>query len=142
MMQVSAGDGPAMMTNSATIESLRKHADATAQKVVIVNGSPEMLDMLEAVLDAGHYDIVFVESSEHAYSQIKRVQPDLVILCVRIEDADGFQVLSMLKLDAETRSIPVLTYTNDETDEEVDTDYAETSEAELFPPAKAEVWMN
>jgi PleD family two-component response regulator len=134
MKQVSAGDGPAMMTNSATIESLRRHAARTAQKVVIVNGSPEMLDMLEAVLDAGHYDIVFVESSEHAYSQIKRVQPDLVILCVRIEDADGFLVLSMLKLDADTRAIPVLTYTNDESDEEVDTDYAETSEAE--------VWMN
>jgi PleD family two-component response regulator len=132
------------MTNSATIDSLRKHAAAadTAQKVVIVNGSPEMLDMLEAVLDAGHYDIVFVESSEHAYSQIKRVQPNLVILCVRIEDADGFLVLSMLKLDAETRSIPVLTYTSDEGDEVADMDYADTSEAELFPPAKAEVWMN
>jgi PleD family two-component response regulator len=132
-----------MMTNSATIDSLRKHAAAaTAQKVVIVNGSPEMLDMLEAVLDAGHYDIVFVESSEHAYSQIKRVQPDLVILCVRIEDANGFLVLSMLKLDADTRSIPVLTYTSDESDEEVDADYAEPSDAELFPSAKAEVWMN
>jgi PleD family two-component response regulator len=142
-MRVSAGDGPAMMTNSATIDSLRKHAAAaTAQKVVIVNGSPEMLDMLEAVLDAGHYDIVFVESSEHAYSQIKRVQPDLVILCVRIEDANGFLVLSMLKLDADTRSIPVLTYTSDESEEEVDADYAETSDAELFPSAKAEVWMN
>ena len=61
--------------------------------MVIVNGSPEMLEMLETVLDAGHYDVVFVESSEHAYSQIKRVQPNLVILCVRIDDADGFQVL-------------------------------------------------
>jgi PleD family two-component response regulator len=133
-----------MMTNAATISSLRQHAaDAvTAQKVVIVNGSPEMLDMLEAVLDAGRYDIVFVESSEHAYSQIKRVQPNLVILCVRIQDAEGFQVLSMLKLDADTRDIPVLTYTSDETDEETDTEYADTSDVELFPAAKAEVWMN
>src|SRR5213079_1872236 len=56
-----------------------------------------------------HYDIVFVESSGHAYSQIKRVMPDLVILCVRIEDLDGFQVLSMLKLDDETRDADELT---------------------------------
>ena len=133
-----------MMTNAATISDLRQHAAAvaTAQKVVIVNGTPEMLDMLEAVLDAGRYDIVFVESSEHAYSQIKRVQPNLVILCVRIEDADGFQVLSMLKLDEETRAIPVLTYTCDESDEDADADYADTADAELFPAAKAEVWMN
>ena len=112
---VSDGDGLAMMTNATTTDSLRQYAAATsaAQKVVIVNGSSEMLDVLETVLDAGHYDVVFVESSQHAYSQIKRVQPHLVILCVRIEDADGFQVLSMLKLDEETRSIPVLTYTTE-----------------------------
>jgi len=85
----------------------------TAQKVVIVNGSTEILELLESVLEAGHYDIVFVESSAHAYSQIKRVKPHLVILCVRIEDLEGFQVLSMLKLDEDTRAIPVLTYTTE-----------------------------
>jgi len=133
-----------MMTNAATTDFRHYTTGATAaQKVVIVNGSPEMLEMLETVLDAGHYDVVFVESSEHAYSQIKRVQPNLVILCVRIDDGDGFQVLSMLKLDEETRSIPVLTYTcerngEDET-EECD---GPSDEAELFPATKAAVWMN
>jgi PleD family two-component response regulator len=134
-----------MMTNAATNQSLREHAAATpaiAQKVVIVNGNPQMLEVLEMALDAGHYDVVFVESSEHAYSQVKRVQPNLVILCVRIEDAEGFQVLSMLKLDSETRGIPVLTYTSEESDEESEEEYADASDAELFPPAKAEVWMN
>src|SRR3974377_1467671 len=51
-----------------------------SQKVVIVNGSPDVLEMLESVLDPGHYDIVFVESGLRAYSQIKRVRPQLVIL--------------------------------------------------------------
>src|SRR6187399_3194641 len=112
----------------------------TAQKVVIVNGSPEILGPLEAILDAGHYDVVFVESSQHAYSQIKRVQPDLVILCVRIDDADGFQVLSMLKLDGETRGIPVLTYTTEFDSEECEDAVAEPSEVEMFS-GKAAVWM-
>ena len=85
----------------------------TIQKVVIVNGTIDMLALVETALDAGHYDVVFVESSAHAYSQIKHVQPNLVILCMRIEDADGFRVLSMLKLDDETRDIPVLTYTTE-----------------------------
>src|SRR4051812_19367550 len=95
---VSDGDGLAMMTNATTTDSLRHYAavKSAAQKVVIVNGSSEMLDVLETVLDAGHYDVVFVESSQHAYSQIKRVQPNLVVLCVRIDDAEGFHVLSML----------------------------------------------
>src|SRR3954465_2667763 len=107
----------AMGTNAGTTaESLRRMTTATTtQKVVIVNGSAEILELLETVLDAGHYDVVFVESSQNAYSQIKRVQPNLVILCVRIDDGDGFQVLSMLKLDPGTREIPVLTYTTEET---------------------------
>jgi CheY-like chemotaxis protein len=111
------------------------------QKVVIVNGSAEILELLETVLEAGHYDVVFVESSQHAYSQIKRVQPNLVILCVRIDDADGFQVLSMLKLDSGTRDIPVLTYTTEEV-EEAEEEPAEPSESDMFSSAKAAVWMN
>jgi PleD family two-component response regulator len=146
LMRVSDGDGPAMMTNTATTDSLRQHTLATtmAQRVVIVNGSPEMLEMLETVLDAGHYDVVFVESSQHAYSQIKRVQPNLVVLCVRTDDADGFQVLTMLKLDQETRDIPVVTYTTESDGEESGESDSDPSddEVELFPAAKAAVWMN
>ena len=136
-----------MLTNVSTTADLlrlegRQRTTATAQKVVIVNGNAEVLELLETVLDAGHYDVVFVESSRHAYSQIKRVQPNLVILCVRIEDADGFQVLSMLKLDAETRSIPVLTYTTESDGDEPEEEEAEPSETEIFVSKPPAVWMN
>jgi PleD family two-component response regulator len=132
-----------MMTNAANSARLPHAATATiAQKVVIVNGSPEMLDLLETVLDAGHYDVVFVESSEHAYSQIKRVQPNLAIICVSLDEADGFQVLSMLKLDEETRGIPVLTYMSEHGHDELEEENADPSDEELFPAAKTAVWMN
>ena len=111
-----------------------------AQKVVVVNGSPEILGLLETVLEAGHYDVVFVESNAHAYSQIKRVQPDLVILCVRIDDMDGFQVLSMLKLDEETREIPVLTYTTEYEGESIEDEEApEFPGTEMFTPRPVEL---
>lgn len=89
------------------------HATAPVQKVVVVDGGAEVLGMLEAVLDAGRYDMVFVESSDHAYSQIRRVVPNLVIVCASLERPEAFQLLTMLKLDAETREIPVLTYTKE-----------------------------
>jgi len=136
-----------MLTNVSTTADLlrlerRETASATTQKVVIVNGSAEILELLETMLDAGHYDVVFVESSQHAYSQIKRVQPNLVILCVRIEDADGFQVLSMLKLDEETRSIPVLTYTTEGDEDDAEEEVQEASETEIFVAKPPAVWMN
>lgn len=125
-----------LMNTATTATNYRTTDDArpstATQKVVIVNGSMEMLEVVETVLDAGHYDIVFVESSEHAYSQIKRVQPNLVVLCVRIEDLDGFQVLSMLKLDEETREIPVLTYTTEYEGQERKEEIPEPSDRAMF----------
>lgn len=89
----------------------RPEAGGTSQTVVIVNGGDEVLELLESVLDAGHYDVVFVESAAHAYSQVKKVHPHLVILCLDMDGEEGFHVLSMLKLDPETRFVPLLTCT-------------------------------
>jgi CheY-like chemotaxis protein len=126
-----------MLTNSTTTTVARRAErtlpGAGTQRVMIVNGSAEMLGLLESVLDAGRYDVVFVESIAHAYSHIKRVQPDLVILCIRIDEMGGFQVLSMLKLDEETRDIPVLTYTTEFEGQPCDDDPEESAEEELFP---------
>ena len=61
------------------------------------------------MLEALHPDIVYVESIAHAYSEIKRVTPDLVIVCLSSDDLDACRVLSMLRLDSETSRIPVLT---------------------------------
>lgn len=97
-----------------------RNAAYPAQKVVVVNGNTDVLGILESVLDAGRYDMVFVEPGDRAYSQIKKVLPNLVILCTRIERLEGFQVLSMLKLDPETRDIPVLTYTTEHEGQDFD----------------------
>ena len=109
------------------------------QKVVVVNGNTEVLGMLEAVLDAGRYDMVFVESGEHAYSQVKRVQPNLVILCTRIDELNGFQLLTMLKLDPETRDIPVLTYTTEHEGQDFDAAVSQLADEDeaLFPARPA-----
>lgn len=135
-----------MMTNTTPITAATTTADSptpspATQRVVIVNGSTDILALLETVLDAGHYDVVFVESNEHAYSHIRRVQPNMVILCMRIEDRDSFQVLSMLKLDHDTRAIPVMTYTTGYEGRDADEASPEPSEVEIFRP-KLAVRMN
>jgi len=88
------------------------HAAAATQalrKVVIVGNAPNQR-VLETVANVGNYDVVIVESTARAYSHIKRVVPTLVVMCVDVDDPDGCQVLSMLKLDSVTATIPVVTY--------------------------------
>jgi CheY-like chemotaxis protein len=93
---------------------------ASVKTVVVVNGDGTIMNTLETVLEAGRYDMVFVESTDHAYSNIKRVSPDLVILCTQLYELDGFQLLTMLKLDPNTKDIPVLTYTGDGSEQDPD----------------------
>ena len=128
-------------TAASSTRGLRRSNDVStaraAQKVVIVNGGTQILELLETVLDAGSYDVVFVESSANAYSQIKRVQPNLVILCIRIEDVHGFQLLSMLKMDEETRAIPVLTYTTEYEGQDTKDEEEESPEGEIQTPRLA-----
>ena len=123
------------------METPRRAPATELQKVVVVNGSPEILEMLETVLDAGRYDMVFVESSARAYSRVRHVQPDLVIVCMRMDDVAVFQLLSMLKLDTETRRIPVVTYA---THQEADSDESEDEvvEEDEFPIVRPTMMMN
>jgi PleD family two-component response regulator len=137
-----------MMTDASTSTNALTAArelvvPPATQKVVIINGNTEIVELLETVLQAGHYDVVFVESTEHAYSQIKRVQPNLVILCVNIEDAAGFRVLSMLNLDKDTRDIPILTYTAECTpDGTPGEEVTELADTDLFAAKPSSVSMN
>jgi CheY-like chemotaxis protein len=100
-------------THTATPMAVR----STSQQVVVVSKQSQLNGLLETVLDAGQYDVVFVESTEHAYSHIKRLTPHLIIVCLDIDDLDGFQVLSMLKLDVDTKGIPLVTCTVSQDDE-------------------------
>ena len=107
------------------------------QKVVVVNGAPDVLELLESVLDGGRYDLLFADASTHAYSLIAREQPHLVVLCTTIDRADGFQLLSMLKLDRRTRDIPVVTYTMDADEDEDDSEYLADSDEDMVPAVPA-----
>lgn len=81
-----------------------------SEKVVVVGGSTETLEQLEKWLEDGSYDVVFVQSYGFAYTSAKKAKPDYIILCVGLDDPQGLAVLSMLKLDPETRHIPVATF--------------------------------
>jgi PleD family two-component response regulator len=122
---------------------LAKAAVRPAKTVVVVNGDPTAVDLLDPALDEGRYEMLFVDARDRAYSRIKRLQPDLVILYTALEDAVGFQLLTMLKMDLATRTIPVLTYTGNDDEPEADRGRSR-SESEEIPslPSRPAPRMN
>ena len=97
----------------AYTETLQPVAAPCPPRTVALVGRYAHRHLEETMLCAADCDVVFVESLAHAYSKIKRVLPDLVIVCLSGDDADGCQVLSMLALDRDTSHIPVLTFVTD-----------------------------
>jgi CheY-like chemotaxis protein len=90
----------------------RKSSEHTMH-VMVVGGGPDVLPRVEPLLPAGAYDVEFVAFDQEPYGCITDAPPDLLVVCLRIEDAAGFQFLSMLQVDPTTRRIPVLTYTTE-----------------------------
>jgi DNA-binding response OmpR family regulator len=81
-----------------------------SSRIVAVSDDLQRAELLDALLaEANEYDVIFVASIERGYSRIKQVTPDLVVVFLEIEDAAGCQLLSMLKMDSEVASIPVVT---------------------------------
>jgi hypothetical protein len=81
-----------------------------ARTVVVVSNRPYQSSVLESLAHTSDYDTVVVESFATAYSSIRRLMPQMVIVCLTIDDAAAFQVLSMLTNDSTVSHVPVVTH--------------------------------
>lgn len=84
-----------------------------ALRVMVVGGGPAVLPRVEPLLPPGAYDVEFVGLHQEPYGCILDDTPDLLVVCLKIEDAASFSFLSMLLIDPATRRLPVLTYTTE-----------------------------
>lgn len=87
-------------------------------KVVIVDDDEDLLEELTEMLAAEGCVVEPVSDSVAAASAIRRSQPDLVLLDVRMKGKDGFEVAAELAGEPATANIPVIVmsgfYTNEE----------------------------
>ena len=98
-------------------------------RTIIVVGRPGQ-QLPESAFESLDYDIVVLEPLTRAYTQIKRVIPAMIIMCLSLDDHESYQLLSMLKLDRETASIPIRIHAALEQQEEPDPDAEHRQEAE------------
>jgi PAS domain S-box-containing protein len=76
--------------------------------ILIVDDSPAALVLLTDILKAEGYDVRPADSGELAITAATTVQPDLILLDVRMPGMGGFEVCRQLKASPATRDIPVI----------------------------------
>src|SRR5688572_28475648 len=81
------------------------------KRVVVADDDPDIVDILTFNLEAAGYAVQSAADGEAARDLILSTLPDLVVLDVMMPKMDGLEVLTILKAQAQTRSIPVVMLT-------------------------------
>ncbi|HZT97164.1 MAG TPA: response regulator [Chloroflexota bacterium] len=83
--------------------------EARQVRVTVVNNDTDFLSLMKEVLADRGWETTVIRESGSAYRLIKEHQPDVLLLDIRMETPEsGWNVLELLKLDPETRDIPVV----------------------------------
>lgn len=76
--------------------------------ILIVDDSPTHLELLTLPLRHAGYRVFTVESGAKALEQALVLKPDLILLDVMMPHMDGFETCRRLKIEPETRDIPII----------------------------------
>lgn len=67
----------------------------------------------EGMILKNQYKVTMVKSGREALEYLKTVIPDLLLLDIRMQEMDGYEVMEHMKEKPETASIPVILLTAD-----------------------------
>ncbi|NEO86210.1 MAG: response regulator [Spirulina sp. SIO3F2] len=79
--------------------------------VLVVDDDRTNFYVIEALLSQEGYDLISVESGKAALIYIEQTLPDLILLDVMMPDLNGIEVCKILKVQEQTRRIPILMVT-------------------------------
>ncbi|HMZ08177.1 MAG TPA: response regulator, partial [Anaerolineales bacterium] len=77
-------------------------------KILIVEDDPDVAEMLTAYFRSQDYDVFTVNWGEDGVRSSLQVNPDLVILDIRLPDIDGYEVARRMRGDRRTADIPII----------------------------------
>jgi len=81
---------------------------ARRRRILIVDDDDAMVDLLGQRLGRQGFEILVAASGEEGLAIARHRRPDLVVLDLRLPDADGFSICQELADSIETSSIPVI----------------------------------
>ncbi len=92
------------MTNS--------HFRASNRTIMVVDQYSVIVAIIKTILKIKGYVLQFAYSGQEAFNLLGKQKPDLIILDILMPKIDGLEVLTRLKEDPDTASIPVILLTS------------------------------
>jgi len=76
--------------------------------LLVVEDIPDILKLLDATLKFKGYRVVTAQNGQEALDAIQRERPAMIITDILMPKMDGFSLVHRLRIDPETRDIPVI----------------------------------
>ena len=94
----------------------RRHAPAHPQnakrkRILVVEDNPLSLTLLKQLLKAHGYEVLGTPEGLQALGLARQEQPDLILTDIRLPDISGLEVIRLLKMDEQTKTIPIIAVT-------------------------------
>lgn len=79
-------------------------------KVLVVDDDRDLLEMVTLVLRINGIDVFSINDHQEFFAALNKYKPDLVVLDIYLDDADGREICRRMKTSEEFGQIPVLLY--------------------------------
>src|SRR5436309_9904888 len=89
-------------------------------RILVVDDEPAVRDLLREVLAMAGYTVTTAADGRDALPLTLSDKPDLIITDIRMPRLDGLTLCKALRVNPETRSIPVIMLTNYNTSEQME----------------------
>ncbi len=81
---------------------------ASNRTIMVVDDEQDMVDLIKTMLEAKGYGVQSANSGQEAFNLLGEQRPDLIILDIMMPQMDGLEVLTRLRENSDTASIPVI----------------------------------
>ena len=83
-----------------------------ARKILIVEDEKFLLEMYQSCFEKAGYLVLAASNGKKGIILAQQEKPDLIILDILMPEVDGYEVMSKLKRDEQTKEIPILILSN------------------------------
>lgn len=80
--------------------------------ILVVDDEERNLRLMEALLVPMGYEIIMAQNGKQALEKVNESSPDVVLLDIMMPKMDGYEVAKQIKMNKQTRIIPIVMVTN------------------------------
>ncbi len=81
------------------------------KQILIIDDQSQLLSLMRRILEDEQYQVSILQNGKDAFSHMRALLPDLLILDLKLGNISGQDILKTLKEDTITAEIPVIIYT-------------------------------